>query len=147
VKISGDIEQLTSASVVTVVGSTTLLVVFALAFLSAVLGGAPVSTTTVFGAAVLVMGGILLSTVGRRLTLTDEYLESRDWLFRHTRVQFHEVERIDFQRGHQLTIWVSGGGTIAWPAKTSAIESFIGALGERITRVRPLEISGDLEVE
>ena len=146
-KTSRSVEQLTSANVASVAGAVALLIACALECLSGVLGGGSAATITISGVAAAVTGAVLCSTLGRRLTLADQYLESRDWLFRTVRIPYERVERVDFRREHQLTIWIAGGGTVTWPAKTSGVESFIGALSERITRLRPLQISGDLEIE
>ena len=109
------------------------------------MGGA---AAVIFGAATATMSGVLCSTLGRRLTLGRDYIESRDWLFRTTRFSYESIERVDFRTGHQLTIWVSGRASlIVWPADTSGVEAFISALSERVTQLRRLRISGDLEVE
>ena len=140
--------QLSAANVATVVGALTLLVAFATLFTFDLISGAPVSATVIFGAATATMSGVLCSTLGKRLTLGRDYIESRDWLFRTTRFSYESIERVDFRSGHQLMIWVSGRASlIVWPANTSGVEAFISALSERVTQLRKLQISGDLEVE
>ena len=120
---------------------------FAAECVSGVLGSASLPAIVSFGTGTVIAGGVFLSTLGRRLSLADHYFESRDWLFRTERIPYESVERIDFRREHQLTIWVAGGRRIHWPSKTSGIESFISEFSERVTRVRLLQFSGDLETE
>jgi hypothetical protein len=144
---NSDIQKLTSANVVAVVLAIGFVVFCAVVLASTILDGSPLRTLIVVGGGAVVSVVVLMETLGKRLVLGDGYLESRDWLFRERRVPYEQVESIHYNRSVQLTISLSGGRTISWPAKTRGIESFIGALSERVTRVRPVQISGDLEIE
>lgn len=90
---------------------------------------------------------VLLSSVGKRMTLSEECLELRNWLFRTRRIPYAQVARIDFRIGQWLHIRLANGEVISWPARTESIESFISELSHRVTQLRTLEISGDLEIE
>lgn len=142
-----EIDHLRSGSALSVIAATLLAGTFFVAFLASVRAGAPVSTIVPFAIGAVVMIWVLLSTIGNRIVLFDDYLESRDWLFRLQRVPYAQVEGIDFRRGTALTIRMTGRKDMRWAAKTPKIESFIEALSERVTRFRPLQISGDLEID
>ncbi|MCU1228010.1 MAG: hypothetical protein JWO97_894 [Acidobacteria bacterium] len=124
-----------------------LLMTFLLITCTSLTGLVSRFTRVVCGIATVVMLYVLMVTLGRRIVLFDEHMVVRDWLFRSRSIRYEWIERIDFYRGGWMTIRISNGDVEQWPASTPAIEAFIGDLTERVTRIRPLQIAGDLEVE